>query len=109
MPSRIACRVCLSVRPASFELSGLSADRPRSQECSAKTSIGVKQAFQELVTQVRPVLLVFHMQCARLTVDALPLQIIKTPSLYSKQIKPANTVELAPAAADEAQGGYCAC
>ncbi|CDH54148.1 ras-related protein rab-18 [Lichtheimia corymbifera JMRC:FSU:9682] len=58
-------------------------------ECSAKTNVGVKEAFEELVTKV-----------------------IETPSLWQKKMSPSSTVRVTPTQQQQNGGSYyesCSC
>ncbi|CAO3618944.1 unnamed protein product [Mucor hiemalis] len=55
-------------------------------ECSAKTKVGVKQAFEELVEKI-----------------------IETPSLWQKDAAPSSTVRMSDDNKAQTGGDYCAC
>ncbi|CAO3660204.1 unnamed protein product [Umbelopsis ramanniana] len=55
-------------------------------ECSAKTKVGVQEAFEELVQKI-----------------------IETPSLWQKQQAPASTIRVSSNGNDEQESSLCAC
>jgi translation elongation factor EF-4 len=89
-------------------------------ECSAKTKLGIQQAFEELVTKVRDskhnVNIFFDQVVMTKTgfanyKNALrgPTQILETPSLYEKETKATGTVSMNQDSEEQQEGvcSYC--